>query len=168
MRMVALPIGTVPSADKWARARVDTLIGHAGPWTELLGQAQQVTGGHPLEMVNMWVNWHVRYQDDGPDDQWADALSTLRRGYGDCEDFALAKMALLSELGVSPDAMFLILLKDRRNVDHAVLAVRDNGAFYILDNRTDRLRLAGDATDYTPIVGYSGSFAWTYGRKVAR
>jgi predicted transglutaminase-like cysteine proteinase len=165
-RMVALPIGSPPSIDKWERARGDTLVGHAGPWTELLQEAGKVMDGHPLTMVNMWVNWHVRYQEDRNNDTWGDALSTLERGFGDCEDFAITKMTLLSELGVSADDMFLVLLRDRQRASHAVLAVRDRGAFYILDNRTDKLQLAQNITDYTPIVSYSGPFAWTYGRKL--
>lgn len=162
-QMAALPIESATSMDKWQLARIDTLADHDGPWTELLQQANVVTVGHPLRMVNSWVNWHLRYQEDRTDD-WSDPLTTLERGFGDCEDFAIAKMALLEELGVSSDDMFLVLLKDSKGASHAVLAVRLDGTFYILDNRTDSLRLAKDVREYTPIVSYSGNFEWVYGR----
>jgi len=165
-RMTALPIGNMPSLQKWERARAGGLADREGPWSELLAQANEVTGGNPLDMVNTWVNWHVRYQDDAGQDEWADALSTLERGAGDCEDFAMTKMALLSALGVPADDMFLVVLRDRRNSDHAVLAVRRNGRFYILDNRTDRLQPADEIADYTPVVSFSGEFAWTYGARL--
>ena len=162
-RMAALPIGSMPSLQKWERARAGSLADRDGPWSEMLAQANEVTGGNPLDMVNTWVNWHVRYQDDAGPDEWADALSTLERGAGDCEDFAMTKMALLSALGIPEDDMFLVLLRDRGNSDHAVLAVRRNGGFYILDNRTDRLQEAGEIADYMPVLSYSGEFAWVYG-----
>jgi len=162
-QMVALPIKSATSMEKWQLARVDTLADHDGPWTELLQQANVVTAGHPLRTVNSWVNWHLRYQEDRTDD-WSDPLTTLGRGFGDCEDFAIAKMALLEELGVRSDDMFLVLLKDSKGASHAVLAVRSDERFYILDNRTDRLRLAKDVKEYTPIVSYSGDFEWVYGR----
>jgi predicted transglutaminase-like cysteine proteinase len=165
-RMAALPIGNMPSLQKWERARAGGLANREGPWSEMLAQANEVTGGNPLEMVNTWVNWHVRYQDDAGADEWADALSTLERGAGDCEDFAMTKMALLSALGIPADDMFLVLLRDRRNSEHAVLAVRRNGGFYILDNRTDRLQAADEIADYTPVLSFSGEFAWLYGTRL--
>lgn len=161
--MTALPVENAPSMEKWERARVDTLADHDGPWTELRQQANAVTAGHPLQMVNMWVNWHLRYQEDQTD-TWSDALTTLQREFGDCEDFAIAKMVLLAELGISSDDMFLVLVRDRSRASHAVLGVRSGEVFYILDNRTDRLRPATDVTEYTPIVSYSGDFEWVYGR----
>lgn len=165
-RMAALPIGETATLQKWRRARASTLADSRGPWSELLDQANAASDGNPLGMVNQWVNWHVRYQDDAGRDEWADALSTLERGAGDCEDIAVTKMALLSALGVPSDQMFLVLLRDHRNFDHAVLAVRREGAFYILDNRTDRLQPAEEVADYTPVLSFSGEFAWMYGTRL--
>ena len=57
-----------------------------------------------LAAVNSWTNARVRYVEDsagyGRADYWADASRTLRRGTGDCEDIAIAKMQLLAALGV--------------------------------------------------------------------
>ncbi|MFC4295130.1 transglutaminase-like cysteine peptidase [Novosphingobium tardum] len=161
--MMALPIGYSPALRKWEHARESSLAGHPGPWEELVAQANRVTGGNPIGMVNQWVNWHVRYRND-PSDEWASAATTLARGYGDCEDFALAKMALLGALGIPADSMYLVLLHDRQGDQHAVLVVSREGRRYVLDNRTDRLLTAEQVDDYTPILSFSGSFAWTYGK----
>lgn len=162
-RMVALPVGQIAQLQKWESARQVSVADRPGPWDELLAQANQVSSGNPLETVNRWVNWHVRYRDDERGDEWSSAPTTLARGYGDCEDFALAKLALLQELGVPSDDMYLVLLRDRRQGDHAVLAVKREGRLLILDNRTDAVLPAEQVHDYTPIVSYSGPFAWTYG-----
>ena len=164
--MAALPIGNALANAKWESARLGAVSEASGPWDELLAQANQVTSGNPLRMVNQWVNWHVRYRDDPAGDEWAPAVTTLRRGYGDCEDFALAKMALLRELGVSTDDMYLVLLRDRGQGEHAVLVVSRGGRLHVLDNRTDMVLAAEQVHDYTPILSFSGPFAWTYGRPV--
>lgn len=162
-RMVALPVGLNSSMAKWESARQGAVTDRAGPWDELLTQASTISSGDPVDTVNRWVNWHVRYQLDQRGDDWAAAATTLSRGYGDCEDFALAKMGLLLALGIPPDDMFLVLLRDRRQTDHAVLAVKRNDRFYVLDNRTDVVLPADQVDDYTPIVSYSGPFSWIYG-----
>ena len=162
-RMAAVPVGKVPPLQKWQQARFGALADHPGPWDELLAQANQVTLGDPVGMINQWVNWHVRYRDDAAGDEWTSAGTTLERGFGDCEDFALAKMALLAALGIPPDEMFLVLLRDGRDEQHAVLVVNRDSRRYVLDNRTDKLLTADQIDDYTPILSFSGPFAWTYG-----
>jgi predicted transglutaminase-like cysteine proteinase len=164
--MAALPIGNVASQEKWESARFGSLAEHPGAWAEMLDQADKVSGGNPLEMVNLWVNWHMAYREDVGGDQWTRAGPALERGFGDCEDFALTKMALLAALGVPWDEMFLVLVRDRRNTQHAILAVRQAGRLYVLDNRTDKIQAAEEIDEYTPILGLSGSFAWTYGRQI--
>lgn len=163
-RMVALPVGADGPAQKWAGARFDSVAEHAGPWRELLSEARRLSAD-PVPMVNQWVNWHIRYREDVGGDEWATASATLRRGFGDCEDFAVAKMALLADLGVSPDDMYLVLLRDQRQSDHAVLAVKRNGRLFVLDNRTDKVLPADAIADYTPVLSFSGPFAWTYGER---
>lgn len=76
-----------------------------------------------LGAVNSWTNDHVRYVEDRvlyqKADYWADAASTLKRGAGDCEDIAIAKMQLLARMGVSRSDMYLTIARDTvRNTDH--------------------------------------------------
>lgn len=164
----ALAVGPRMVNAQWIAVRDASLAGVSGHWTELLDQANTITHGEPLEMVNRWVNWHVRYVDDSGGDHWAPAADTLRSGRGDCEDFAIAKMALLAQLGVPADDMFLVLVQERRRpLDHAVLVVRRSGQTWVLDNRTDALLPASAVTDYAPRMSFSGIFAWTYGYRDA-
>ena len=163
-RMIALPVGNGAPSQKWHSVRLDA-IDQPGPWDELLAQAGRVPGTDPVAMVNQWVNWHVSYRDDPAGDEWAPASTTLKRGFGDCEDFALAKMGLLLALGIPSDDMYLVVLRDQRQFDHAVLAVSRNGRLFVLDNRTDKVLPAEAIADYTPVLSFSGSFAWTYGER---
>ncbi len=167
--MAATPVSIRATRQDWEAARTGLPADAHGPWDELLGEARRLARVNPLDMVNRWVNWHVLYQDDRNGDAWSSAAETLRRGTGDCEDLAIVKMALLTELGIGPDDMFLVVVRQKaRGADHAVLAVRREGAMVVLDSRTDVLQPAaalGDA--YQPTLSYSGSFAWIYGYRTS-
>lgn len=124
-----------------------------------------------VEAVNRWVNRTIEFGEDrdiyGRADYWAPAGETLRRGIGDCEDFAIAKMELLSALGISRDKMRLVVARDLvRNADHAVLVVTLADGAVMLDNMTDRLLDARLPNDYRPIMSFSQNAKWVHGYAV--
>ena len=121
-----------------------------------------------LEAVNHYVNARVRFVDDrvqyGVADRWTAASQTLARGRGDCEDFAIAKRAMLRAAGVAERDLYLVVLKDlTRRADHAVLVVRANGRFLVLDNGTDRIVDSASVQDYRPILTFTQGKVWTHG-----
>ncbi len=72
----------------------------------------------------------------GEVDVWASPLMALTRGAGDCEDYAIAKMAALKAAGVPSEDLRLVILRETmRPEEHAVLAVRLNARWVVLDNR---------------------------------
>ena len=152
---------------QWNRVRRGTIsVGMAGVSG---GSPGQTTPGHStIAAVNSWANARIRYVEDrqlfGQADYWADAKSTLRRRAGDCEDIAIAKMALLAGAGVRREDMYLTIARDlARNADHALLVVKSEGKFWLLDNNTDRLLDASAANDYRPILSYSSGGKWLHG-----
>lgn len=121
-----------------------------------------------LAAVNAWANAHIRYVDDqalyGKTDYWADAQSTLRRGAGDCEDIAIAKLQLLVALGVPRGDIYLTIARDlTRQADHAVLVVKQDGKHWLLDNSTNQLLDGRESYDYRPILSYSSAGKWLHG-----
>ena len=83
---------------------------------------------------------------------------TLTRGRGDCEDFALAKRAMLRAAGVPDKDLYLVVLKDlSRRADHAVLVVRAAGRFLVLDNGTHRIVDSADVADYKPMLTFAAA-----------
>ena len=118
--------------------------------------------------VNRWVNERVRFAEDrvnyGSRDYWADAAETLRRGAGDCEDYAIAKMQILTAMGVARDDMFLTLARDTiRRADHAVLVVMLAGQPVVLDNGSDELLDGTVANDFRPVYSFSGDRRFLHG-----
>jgi len=145
---------------QWERVRKGKLA--------VAGLGGKTPGRALVAAINSWANARIRYVEDrqlyGQADYWADARTTLRRGAGDCEDIAVVKLALLAGAGVRPEDIYLTVARDlARNADHALLVVRAEGRFWLLDNNTDRLLEADEAYDYRPILSYSARGKWLHG-----
>ncbi|MGI9355700.1 MAG: transglutaminase-like cysteine peptidase, partial [Rhizobiaceae bacterium] len=99
-------------------------------------------------------------------DHWAAPSETIRQGFGDCEDYAILKMALLTEAGVPSGSMSLVVLKDvRRNLYHAVLAVHTTKGAFILDNNQKRVLADEQLPSYLPLYSFSQKRSWIHGWK---
>lgn len=117
----------------------------AARFSAIVRDARERKGRGKLDLVNQRVNDAIRYQSDsaqwGVVDLWSaplDANNTgsFSTGFGDCEDFAIAKYVALREAGVAADQLRILLVHDNfARLDHAVLAARDDGHWLILDNR---------------------------------
>jgi predicted transglutaminase-like cysteine proteinase len=118
--------------------------------------AQASDGRARIEVVNRAVNAAIRYTPDfaqhGVADRWTAPLATLAAGRGDCEDYAIAKYAILRAAGVPATDLRLLLVRDRVvRQDHAVLAVRDGGRWLVLDNRHLMLAETTMLPQFTPL-----------------
>lgn len=157
-------IGVTSFDRDWRRVRRESL---GSTYRKAFGRGTR----SPLEAVtevNKWVNRKVAYVEDrdlfGKADFWAGARTTLRLGKGDCEDFALTKMQMLVAAGIAREDMFLTIARDRsRNADHAVLVVKIDGKYVILDNATDELLDGRYAHDYAPVLSFNDSRTWLHG-----
>jgi predicted transglutaminase-like cysteine proteinase len=114
-----------------------------------------------LRLVNERVNAAIRYTEDWAQwhqaDVWSAPLDTAHKGsfdtgMGDCEDYAIAKYAALREAGVPERDLRVLLVKDQAvRLDHAVLAVREDGHWVILDNRWSRLAEDNELRQFVPL-----------------
>jgi len=115
-----------------------------------------------VEMINRSLNNVVRYvgdyQQHGVADLWSSPLETLSAGAGDCEDYAIAKYAMLSAAGIPESNLKLLLVRDRAvRQDHAVLAVRVDGRWMVLDNRYSSLSETQDLPHFMPLFAINGA-----------
>ncbi len=150
----------------WNRVRQENLP--RGLTSHLAGLGTDRTESALLGTVNAWTNAKVRDVEDavqyGQSDYWASASTTLTRGAGDCEDIAIAKMQILAAMGVRRSDMYLTIARDLiRNADHAVLIVKAEGKFWLLDNATDQVLDASQSNNYRPIMSFSTSRSWLHG-----
>ena len=147
-------------------------------WTGILGKLDRVSfapeklnrfEGMSLDgkvaAVNEYVN-QFRYIEDqnnfGKSDYWATPTEFFARG-GDCEDFAIAKYAILKQLGVSEDRMRLAIVQDKiKNIPHAILIVYTDNGPMVLDNQIKTTKQASAVTRYKPIYSINSSGWWRH------
>jgi predicted transglutaminase-like cysteine proteinase len=109
-----------------------------------------------VETINRQINQAIRYVSDfeqhGVADLWSSPLETLAAGTGDCEDYAIAKFAVLLDVGIPEKDLRVLLVRDMAvRQDHAVLAVRVDGRWLVLDNRRSGLSETNDLPNFMPL-----------------
>jgi predicted transglutaminase-like cysteine proteinase len=163
---VALAVPHTPLDRRWRRVQNVQATGSSATWAGALRSRDEADR---IDAINRFVNARVTFIDDirqyRSADVWQTASDTLRRGRGDCEDYAIAKLQLLRAAGFAADDLYLVIAKDLvRRADHAVLVVRSEGRMLLLDNATDRITDATAYQDYRPILSYAASGrSWTHG-----
>ena len=162
---VALAVGQTRLESRWAKVERKPIGSAAAAFVETL---DGLTDIEQLDAVNRFVNARVEFTNDqrqfGAADLWLAAGETLRRGRGDCEDFAIAKLQMLRRAGFAEKDLYLVILRDLgRRADHAVLVARADGRLLVLDNGTNRIVDSDSIPDYRPILSFSGNRSWTHG-----
>lgn len=128
-------------------------------WNALVREAATGNLRTALDAVQARFN-RFRYVSDAKagsrKDHWSDPEEFLKRGGGDCEDFAIAKYAALVQLGVDPaDMAVMVYVDQRRRVVHAVLLVALGGETYVLDSLRDTVIKTRTATFGRPLFAVS-------------
>jgi predicted transglutaminase-like cysteine proteinase len=113
-----------------------------------------------LDQINRWANLRP-YIDDGRNwhrqDYWATLAQFIARS-GDCEDYALAKYTLLRATGVAAEDLSVVIVDDRQlRQPHAVLAVRVNGAWLVLDNQRSLVLPPTSLPHYLPLLAVTSA-----------
>lgn len=162
-----LPISSTAFDAAWTRV-ASAPAGKGVAQAALLAGAGNEQMADRIAEVNRWVNRKVAYKSDaalyGQADYWASADETLRRGEGDCEDYAIAKMEILAAMGIAREDMYLTLARDLiRRADHAVLIVKLDGRSIMLDNASDSLLDGDTANDYRPVLSFSAGKRFLHG-----
>lgn len=115
-----------------------------------------------VNAVNNFFNKRIAYMEDtqawGKEDYWATPLETLKKGAGDCEDFAIAKYFALEQLGVPQGAMKITYVKSTQfSEPHMVLLASKNegGSPVVLDNMTLKALPYSKRTDLMPVYSFN-------------
>lgn len=118
----------------------------------IVDQARSRDGRARLGETNRAINLGIRAADDGSEDVWSSPLATFARGAGDCEDYAIAKLAALKLAGIAAEDLRIVVVRDlRAGEEHAIAAARLDGHWLMLDNR--RMAMVEDdaARSYQPL-----------------
>lgn len=161
----------------WAAVDVDRMLsiarekyGGSGErslleWREMLQQAAPLSEADKLRRVNDFFNRRIRFQDDivvwRLPDYWATPLEFLGQGTGDCEDYSIAKLHSLIELGVDQSKLRMIYVRatmGSAQLAHMVLGYYPSpGAEpLVLDNLVSDIRPASRRPDLAPVFSFNG------------
>ncbi|TPI14285.1 transglutaminase-like cysteine peptidase [Mesorhizobium sp. B4-1-1] len=175
---VALSMRNFPVAARWApvyRSIVDCTAGsvcdrESPAFAEIINIAADKGFREKLAFVNSSINRLIAYRKDsvvyGKLDYWAKPSEILEHRAGDCEDFAILKMAALLRAGIPSQSMSLVVLQDRRRkFFHAVLSVSTGSGAFILDSLGNAVLRDSELPDYVPLYSFSTDRAWIHGSK---
>ncbi|TXI08714.1 MAG: hypothetical protein E6Q76_06835 [Rhizobium sp.] len=126
-----------------------------------------------INTINFTVNHAIRYASDMKTyhvaDYWAKPSEALSHQQGDCEDYAILKMAALYKAGIDLDHMTLVVLFDQqRHFYHAVLSVSVNGNNLILDNMRDEVLSDKRIAEYLPLYSIVAGRGYLHGSRDPR
>ena len=162
MSEVAVPEGV--TKDKWRKIKADILAelpkltkcqtnldectSSSRKFEDIVKEAEKHDALAKIAFINAVINALIDYEPDrsqwGVADQWTapfvNKKGAFETGHGDCEDYALAKYVALRQAGVRAEDVRVALVHDNAvRVDHAILVVRHDKRWLVLDNRWDKL-----------------------------
>lgn len=168
--------GLVASWDFAAiNAQSQQLYGPASPtaqryineWAALVKNAPPGDIKDTLNRVNQFFNSRMRFRDDiavwGQQDYWATPIEFLRKGAGDCEDYALAKYFTLREMGVPASQLRITYVKALQlNQAHMIVAwyATPDAIPLILDNLKTTILPATQRNDLLPVYSFNEQGLW--------
>jgi predicted transglutaminase-like cysteine proteinase len=119
-----------------------------GPWCPwaarhfltIVNDGRMRSGRARIGVINREINFSIVPTSDlaqwGVADRWSSPLETFTTQRGDCEDYAIAKFVALRAAGIArQDVRLVIVHNHAAGEQHAVVAVRLDGDWVILDNR---------------------------------
>lgn len=145
-------------------------------WYATIETMRDMPEAQKLETANQFFNRRIRWVQDpeawGQKDYWATPLETMGKGMGDCEDFAIAKYAMLVLAGVDVNKLRITYVKAQMggpnsevHAAHMVLAYYPEPTAVpdILDNLITDIYPATKRTDLTPVYGFNSRGLWVGG-----
>lgn len=129
------------------RADMSTCPQAARALIGLIDTAMKRDRGARVAEINRAINLTIRFAEDrdtyGVEEYWATPLMTFARRAGDCEDYAIAKLVALQEMGFEARDLRIVIVRDENGQGHAMTAARQDDRWLILDNR--QFGLANDS-----------------------
>jgi predicted transglutaminase-like cysteine proteinase len=134
-------------------------------WEQFRDQAKKFKDLDLLRFVTkFWNSWP--YKEDianwGVEDYWEIPAEFLQKS-GDCEDYAIIKYFTLKELGIPPEDMRIVVVRDTiRNLGHAILVVYMQNDAYVLDNLSNVVLSNTRFRHYSPQYSVNEYGRWAH------
>ncbi len=143
------------------QANLDECTSSNRKFAEIVKNAESLEGLAKIALINSAINALIDFEPDrdqwGVADQWTPPFlnkkGAFETGHGDCEDYALAKYVALRQAGMRSEDVRMALVHDYAvRADHAVLVVRYDKRWLVLDNRWDKLVEDKELKQFKPLA----------------
>ena len=117
----------------------------------IVNAGDQYDGLARIGHINLAVNLAIRsVRASAVQTAWTSPLDALAAGFGDCKQFALLKYAALADAGLVQNDLRLVVvrIKALKNEPHAMIAVRNQARWSILDSRSSAIVESSKLLDY--------------------
>lgn len=139
-------------------------------WNYILSTWKDMEPDKKLRVINGFFNNWPSITDQanyGRKEYWATPEELIRKGGGDCEDYAIAKYLALRYLSWPTKDLWLVLVVDnQKKTNHAVLAARYGSTTFILDNLSKPRYLLIPEKEYmkryTPFYAVNEDSCWIF------
>lgn len=153
----------------WATLKIPAKGGLWNKWAAVKNEVlRRPPGVSNIQDVHNYARSHVTYKREPvAADDWQKPTDTLKRGAGDCEDFAVLERALLLSVGYKEADLYVVVLNEAMagfsgTQDHAVVFCGD----HYLDCRTGNVLHKSQFKDARPIFAFKQNLAYLFGRKL--
>jgi predicted transglutaminase-like cysteine proteinase len=146
-------------------------------WKRMLDASRDLPDAAKLAAVQDFFGRAMQFDNAatawGRTDSWATPTEFMRRGQGDCTDFAVAKYVSLRMLGVPADRLRLLYVHARigagQQVAHMVLGFYADADSepVILDNLVDSMRPLSERSDLSLVYGFNTLGLWVADSKTS-
>jgi predicted transglutaminase-like cysteine proteinase len=178
--LLALVVFFAAPSSAWDALRLQAAAQRLGPRAAaalpplqalMVAARDMASDGDRLAAVNRFFNQRIAFRTDmeqwGREDHWTTPLETLAQGEGDCEDYAIAKYAVLLAVGVPVERLRLVYVRAYLPQQggaqaHMVLAYYAQPAAdpMILDNLVPDVMPALKRKDLTPVFSFNSEGLW--------
>ena len=137
-------------------------------YSEFKNETKNLDIDKKLGKVNFFINKTLPEFDSqsvGIDDYWMTPKEFFIKGFGDCEDYAIAKYFTLLELGVKKESLYLAVVNVKASAGtHMVLLYVENknSSPLVLDNLSFRVLPFSKRDDLTPVVAFNELNAYEF------
>lgn len=178
--LLALVVFFAAPSSAWDALRLQAAAQRLGPRAAaalpplqalMVAARDMANDGDRLAAVNRFFNQRIAFRSDmelwGREDHWTTPLETLAQGEGDCEDYAIAKYAVLLAVGVPLERLRLVYVRAYLPQQggaqaHMVLAyyAQPGAEPMILDNLVPEVMPALKRKDLTPVFSFNSEGLW--------
>ena len=138
-----------------------TILKRLEKYSEFKKETKNLNINKKLGKVNFFINKTLPEFDSqsvGIDDYWMTPKEFFIKGFGDCEDYAIAKYLALEYLGVPTSKMFLSYVRVKSsNEAHMVLTYFETPSSepLVLDNLRKTIQPASKRDDLIPVFNFN-------------